>query len=181
MIETDRLILRQWRDSDLAPFAEMNRDPKVMTYFPSLLSARESNELAERFQRLIVDKGWGFWALEQKNTGLFLGFVGLHFQEEGSGIPNAPLVEIGWRLCSSSWGNGFAPEAAKAALAFAFDTLNLSEVYAFTALQNLPSKRVMEKIGMHNTHQDFNHPKLPKGHPLERHCLYRIQSEALIK
>lgn len=128
-------------------------------------------------RRLIAERGWGFWAVEIKATGQFIGFVGLHYQDENSGIPHAPFVEIGWRLDAEFWGVGYAPEAAEKALEFAFTTLNCAKVYAFTALPNLPSLRVMQKLGMENTGQDFNHPKLESGHPLERHCLYRMTKQ----
>lgn len=177
MIETERLILRQWRDSDIAPYCQLNADPQVMRYFPALQCEQESRAQAERAQRYIENHGYGFWALELKASQEFLGFVGLLAQSKESGLPNTPFVEIGWRLDSKHWGKGYAPEAAQAALAFAFTELKLEQVYSFTALPNLPSQRVMSKIGMTNTGQDFDHPKLTKGHRLERHCLYRITRE----
>lgn len=176
-METERLILRQWNSADYPLFAELNADPLVMQYFPSPLTRAESDELATRIQNLITEKGWGFWAVELRSTGQFIGFVGLHEQDENSGLPNAPFVEIGWRLSSKYWGQGLAPEAAHKALEFVFNNLNAASVYAFTALENQPSQRVMSKIGMHNTNQDFNHPKLESGHRLERHCLYKISKE----
>ena len=173
-METDRLILRQWQASDYPVFAEMNADPQVMEYFPTPLTSAESNALADRLKALIVERGWGFWAVELKATGQFMGFVGLHSQDGDSGIPHAPLVEIGWRLSSIYWGQGYATEAAFAALDYAFEQLAVGQVYAFTALQNMPSQRVMQKLSMVNCQQDFDHPKLPDGHPLQRHCLYSI-------
>ncbi|MDD1794792.1 GNAT family N-acetyltransferase [Enterovibrio sp. ZSDZ42] len=176
-METSRLILRRWKSEDYQPFARLNSDPEVMRYFPSTLSRHESDMQATRLQSLILKRGWGFWAIELKATGQFIGFVGLHYQHEASGIPNAPFVEIGWRLLAEYWGEGYASEAAQQSLHFAFQELGASEVYAFTALQNIPSQRVMLKLGMTNSHQDFDHPQLPKGHELERHCLYRISRE----
>ncbi|MFM2484323.1 GNAT family N-acetyltransferase [Celerinatantimonas yamalensis] len=173
-METQRLVLRQWRRDDYAHYAKLNADQQVMRYFPTTLSKQQSNLQAQRIQHLIAENGWGFWAVELKSTGQFIGFVGLHRQAEDSGIPNAPFVEIGWRLAAEFWGEGYAPEAAEKALEFAFNTLAVPCVYAFTALANIPSQRVMEKIGMVNTHQDFNHPQLATGHWLERHCLYQM-------
>lgn len=173
-MQTKRLILRQWQVSDYPAFAEMNADPQVMEYFPTPLTSAESNALADRLKGLITERGWGFWAVELKATSQFMGFVGLHYQDEDSGIPNAPLVEIGWRLSSVYWGQGYATEAAFAALDYAFEQLAVGQVYAFTALQNMPSQRVMQKLSMVNCLQDFDHPKLPDGHPLQRHCLYSI-------
>ena len=176
-METERLILRQWRDTDIPPFARLNADLAVMRFFPALLSADESAAIAQRMRGIISEKGWGFWAVELKSCHEFIGFVGLHEQPVESGIPHAPLVEIGWRIAAQHWGRGYAPEAGKVALDYAFAVLFLDEVYAFTAVPNEPSKRVMQKIGMQDTGQQFNHPKLPPGHDLERHCLYRISRE----
>ncbi|RTZ16592.1 N-acetyltransferase [Vibrio aquaticus] len=176
MLETNRLRLRQWQPSDTEAYIAMNADEKVMRFFPSTLNREETLAQIGRAHAYIEKHGWGFWAVELKSTNEFIGFVGLLGQDAQSGFPNAPLVEIGWRLSSKHWGKGYAPEAARAALKFAFTELKLSEVYSFTALQNEPSRRVMEKIGMKNTGQNFRHPKLPKGHELEHHCLYRITS-----
>ena len=180
-METKRLILRQWKDMDYVYYAQLSSDPKVMQYFPAPLSRSESNNQADMIRNLISENGWGFWAIELKSTGQFIGFVGLHRQNENSHIPNAPFIEIGWRLSSECWGLGYAPEAANKALEFAFKKLLAPSVYAFTALQNKPSQRVMSKLGMANIHQDFNHPKLSKGHRLERHCLYRITKDQWLK
>ncbi|WP_282175649.1 GNAT family N-acetyltransferase [Vibrio nereis] len=174
MMETKRLIIREWKPEDYAPYGELTADPHVMRFFPETLSKQQSDDQLDLMRRLIAERGWGFWAVETKDTAQFIGFVGLHYQDENSGIPNAPFVEIGWRLASEFWGLGYAPEAANKVLDFAFNTLDQPDVYAFTALVNAPSQRVMAKLGMVNTNQDFNHPKLVSGHPLERHCLYRI-------
>jgi len=175
-LESQRLILRQWQTSDLPYFAKLNNDPKVMEYFPAQLKDAQSNQLAERLADLIDQKGWGFWALELVQTGEFIGFVGLNAIDKNSTIPNAPFVEIGWRISSEHWGNGYAPEAAKLALSYAFETLMLDCVYSFTSLLNKPSQRVMQKLMMKNTGQDFEHPKLTEGHRLKQHCLYKIDA-----
>jgi RimJ/RimL family protein N-acetyltransferase len=171
-LETTRLILRQWKKSDYIPFAEMSADPEVMRFFPEVLTRAKSDQLALDIETLIDNKGWGLWAVELKETTEFTGFVGLHYQNQD--IPEAPFIEIGWRLSSTYWGVGYAQEAANAALKFAFEVLNETAVYAFTTLENAPSRKVMSKLGMVNSNTDFNHPKLAKGHPLERHCLYKI-------
>ncbi|PSW35653.1 GNAT family N-acetyltransferase [Photobacterium phosphoreum] len=176
-METQRLILRQWKPEDYSAYATLNADPQVMRYFPATLSNTESDQQADRIENLIAERGWVFWAVELKSTGKFIGFVGLHSQDESSGIPDAPFIEIGWRLAADYWGVGYAPEAAKKALHFAFEVLNIPSVFAFTALQNIPSQQVMIKLGMKNTQQDFNHPKLEQGHRLERHCLYQITQQ----
>lgn len=174
VLETNRLILRQWQDDDYPVYAELNANPDVMRYFPSLLSAEQSLEQAEKLRSKIAERGWGFWAVELKESGEFIGFIGLSAVDADSGIPHAPMIEIGWRLLATHWGKGYATEGAKRALRYAFEVLEATEVYSFTALVNKPSQRVMQKAGMKNTGEDFDHPKLTQEDPLSRHCLYRI-------
>jgi RimJ/RimL family protein N-acetyltransferase len=176
IIHTARLRLRPWRDEDKAPFRALNADSRVVEFFPSILSAAESDALAERCQALIAQHGWGFWAVECKATQAFIGFLGLHAQPEA--LPFSPCVEIGWRLAHRYWGRGYASEAATGALRFGFDRLELEQIVAFTAIGNLRSRAVMERIGMREDGTGFDHPALPEGHPLRRHCLYRISAAA---
>ncbi|MFO6422096.1 GNAT family N-acetyltransferase [Motilimonas sp. KMU-193] len=175
-LPTARLLLRQWQAADYEPFAQMSADPQVMRYFPECLSQAQSNALADKAKGLIEQNGWGFWALELKQSGEFIGFVGLHQQTEG--IPNTPFIEVGWRIARAHWRQGYASEAARAAIRFAFEQLGQSRIYAFTALSNQPSQQVMQKLGMVNTGQDFLHPKLTPDHPLAPHCLFAIDKEA---
>lgn len=174
-LETDRLILRQWKKSDYSEFAKLTSDPLVMKFFPRVLTKTDSDQLASKIETLIKDNGWGFWAVELKSTSMFIGFIGLHYQDLD--IPNAPFVEIGWRLSSNQWGFGYASEAAKRALKYAFEELSTTSVYAFTTIKNLPSKSVMTRIGMVDTNQDFNHPNLSNYPELVRHSLYRISAD----
>jgi len=173
-IHTTRLLLRQWKPADRAPFAAMNADPRVMRHFPALLSRAESDAMADRCQALIEERGWGFWAVELKATGTFIGFVGLH--TPSAALPFSPCVEIGWRLAAAYWGQGLASEAARAALRFGFGSLDLPEIVSFTAIENRRSRAVMERLGMRES-EAFEHPGLPVGHPLRRHCLYRLERE----
>lgn len=174
IFESECLILRPWTKSDYPKFAELNSDTDVMRYFPAPLTTQESNALADRLSQLIDQNGYGLWAAELKKSSEFIGFVGLNNQTQESGIPYSPLLEISWRLAREYWGQGLATEAAKCALNYAFTQLGASEVYAFTALKNAPSQRVMHKIGMTNTGLNFDHPKLADGHELQRHCLFKI-------
>ena len=171
-IETERLYLRQWQASDFAPFAEMNADPKVMEYFPKLLTTSMSNTIAKKCQSLIDDNGWGFWAVSLKETDTFIGMVGLN--NANADMPFSPAVEIAWRLDNDYWGLGYATEAARASLNFAFDTLGLDEVVAFTAVINKRSQLVMERLGMTNTQENFYHPMINPNHRLAEHVLYKI-------
>lgn len=174
-LETSRLRLRLWRDEDFAPFAALNADPQVMAHFPATLDRAESDVLAARCQSLIEAQGWGFWATEIKASGDFIGFVGLH--RPIAELPFSPCVEIGWRLARPFWGQGYASEAARAALSFAFNDLALAEVVAFTSLESRRSQAVMERLGMRRA-ENFEHPALPPGHPLREHCLYRLAVSA---
>lgn len=175
IIKTERLILRPWKKEDLKPFAMLNADKRVREYFPSLLTEKESDELALKIQKSIGEQGWGFWAASLIESDTFIGFIGLSPLDNSYPSHFAPGVEIGWRLAFDYWGKGFATEGAKACLEFGFNTLNLKEIVAFTAVENKRSRSVMEKLGMHHDPKDdFDHPKLPENHPLLRHVLYRI-------
>lgn len=172
-LTTERLLIRQWKDSDYEPFAAMNADPAVMEHFPALLTRAASDEIVDRLKSAIDRRGFGFWAVEIVQTGRFIGFAGLSVP--GPEAPFRPGVEIGWRLAKQAWGHGYATEAARAALAYAFGRAGLDEVMSFTTTTNKRSQRVMERIGMtHNETDDFDDPRLPIGHPLRRHVLYRI-------
>ena len=173
-LRTERLILRDWRDEDLAPFAALNADPAVMELLPSVLSRPESDALAARIRAELAERGFGLWAVEAPGVAPFIGFTGLSVPRFEAHF--TPCVEIGWRIAQEHWGRGYAPEAAGAALAHAFDGLGLDEVVSFTSVGNLRSRRVMEKLGMtHDQDGDFDHPNLAPGSPLRRHVLYRIR------
>jgi RimJ/RimL family protein N-acetyltransferase len=155
-----------------------------MEWFPSVLSRAESDVAAERIRRELAERGFGLWAVEAPGVAPFVGFTGLsvprfaaHFT--GKRSPSGAVeecVEIGWRIARDHWGCGYAPEAARAALAFGFERLGLDEVVSFTAAGNAKSRRVMEKLGMtRDPGDDFDHPSLPAGHRLQRHVLYRIR------
>lgn len=169
--ETERLRLRQWRATDREPFATLNADPKVMEFFPTLLTRDASDAIADRCQSLIQERGWGFWAAESKELGEFIGFVGLHIPS--ALLPFSPCVEIGWRLAFEHWGKGLASEAARGALRAAFQSLGLEEVVSFTAVGNRRSRAVMERLGMRES-GTFEHPQVPEDSPLRVHSLYRL-------
>jgi RimJ/RimL family protein N-acetyltransferase len=169
-LETDRLRLRQWLATDFGPFAEMNADPKVMEFFPAVLSRAESDTMAQRCHALIAERGWGLWATELMATGEFVGFVGLHTTPNE--LPFSPCIEVGWRLAFRFWGKGYAMEGGRAALHVAFRCLNQNEVVSFTSVGNVRSRALMERLGMREADL-FDHPRIPEGHELRRHCLYR--------
>lgn len=162
--------LRQWRDSDLAPFAEMGADPVVMRYFLAPLNEGEARAMLERMRTDVERRGWGIWAVEV--GGEFAGMVGLN--TPGWRLPFSPCVEVLWRLRTKFHGRGVAFTAAKQALAFGFYELGLDEIVAFTTPPNIRSIRLMERLGfVRDAHGDFDHPAVPEGHPLRRHVLYR--------
>lgn len=168
---TEHLLLRQWKIADQEPFAALNADPRVMAYFPAPLMRAESDAMADCCQKLIDERGWGFWAVELKTTCEFIGFVGLHIPS--AELPFSPCVEIGWRLAYDHWGKGYATEAAMGALSAGFDRLGLNEIVAFTPVGNIRSRAVMERLGMQES-GTFEHPQVPAGSDLRQHCLYRL-------
>lgn len=171
-LQTERLVLRQWQDDDLWAFAEMNADPEVMEHLPSPLTAEQSAEMMGRQQSLLDAGRPALFAAEVWATSEFIGFVGLNVPYFDA--PFTPCVEIGWRLVRSAWGQGYATEGANAVLKYAFVTLQLPEVVAFTAEGNTRSRAVMERLKMtHDPADDFAHPALPADDPLSRHVLYR--------
>lgn len=178
MLTTDRLILRQWREEDKEPFAAMNADEEVMRYFPSVQTREQSDRSVDRFRAHIDEYGFGLWAAVLREGGRFIGLVGI--QHAPALVPCSPAVEVGWRLDRSVWGQGLAPEGARAALAYGFAAEGLNEIVSFTAAINTPSARVMEKIGMtRDKDGDFDHPMIAAGHRVQPHILFRINNESL--
>ena len=168
-----RVRLRQWTAADIEPFAAMNADAEVMEFFPQRLDAFESLAAFHRLQRGIAERGWGIWAVEIDHqlaglTGLAEPRFEAHF---------TPCIEIVWRFHRRFWGHGYALEAARVALRFAFESLHRQEIVAFTAQPNKRSQRLMRRLGMaHSLAEDFDHPQIPVGHSLRRHVLFRIRN-----
>lgn len=176
MLQTKRLLLREWCEEDLPSFAAMNADPRVMKTLPRILTRAESDELARRIRADMNERGFELWAVELVGTAPFIGFVGLSVPRFEAHF--TPCVEIGWRIAAEHWNQGYATEAAEAVVKYGFEEKNLEEIVAITAVGNVASRRVMEKLGMkHDPAEDFNHPRLEPEHPLCRHVLYRLQNE----
>ena len=171
-IETERLNLRDWETKDLLPFQKMNANAQVRRYFPSLLSYRRSEIDMENMDSIIQESGLGLFAVELKETGEWLGFIGVKYVSKDSHYPfkELPFYEIGWRLIPEVWGNGLATEGAEAVMKYARDK-GIKELYSFTSENNLPSRKVMEKLGM-TFLDNFEYPNLSKYHPLKRHVRY---------
>jgi len=175
-ITTERLILRPWTKDDFEPFYQINSDPRVMEYFPSVLNREESDMLAEKIISAFMQQGWGLWAVSIPTIASFIGFIGLAVPTFDAHF--TPAVEVGWRLSRDFWGKGYATEGAKASIQYGFEMLKLNEIVSFTAKNNARSVAVMKKIGMHsNASDNFDHPNLPSQHPLKRHVLYRLKAE----
>lgn len=170
-METDRLTLRSWTDEDRRPFAEMNASPTVMRYFPEQLFEEESNAFVDRIIAEFEETGFGLYAVEIKETGEFIGYVGFHRFTFDAPFPNC--WEIGWRIAEKFWHRGYATEAARACIDHAREKKLCPRLYSFTALPNVPSERVMQRLGMTNE-GTFMHPALPDGHWLKEHKLYSI-------
>ena len=178
IIETPRLLLRNWQEEDRAFFHEINSDPEVMEFFPALRSREESDALMDRIVAMINDDSFGFYALQDKNTGDVVGFTGLMRTDLEPFMPKG-VLEIGWRLAKRYWGKGYVTEAALASLAYAFNERGQDEVVSFAVHNNHRSTSVMQRIGMVNDpKRDFDHPKVPDTHPqLKRHVLYTISKQ----
>lgn len=178
IIETPRLLLRNWQETDRAFFHEINSDPAVMEFFPALRSREESDALMDRVVAMINDDSFGFYALQDKDTGDTVGFTGLMRTDLEPFMPKG-VLEIGWRLAQRYWGKGYVTEAALASLAYAFNERAEDEVVSFAVHNNHRSISVMQRIGMvSNPQRAFDHPKVPDTHPqLKRHVLYTINKQ----
>ena len=174
-LRTQRLLLRPWRDSDRAPFAALNSDPKVMEHFPRVSTREESEAFADAIIARMTAQGFGLWAVEVPGTSDFIGFIGLN---PADAVLGRPVLEIGWRLAAEHWGRGYATEGARASLAHAFDALGREEIVSFTTTRNQRSRHVMEKLGMiRRPEDDFDHPRVPPTWSGRRHVLYRITAD----
>lgn len=176
VLRTDRLLLRSWRSADRQAFARMNADPEVMEFFVAPLTREESDAFVDRLEAGFAEHGFGVWAVEEISTGEFIGFAGLLHQTFEASF--TPAFEIGYRLARHAWGQGYATEAAREAVRFGFERAGLGEIVSMTAVGNVRSRAVMDKLGMtHDPRDDFDHPRVPDGHPLKRHVLYRLTLE----
>ena len=173
--ETERLIVRQWRDSDRAEYLSACNTEAVTAYLGGSASVEEVDAGLARIRKSQADKGFGFWAVERKSDGAFLGYCGLKVVRD-EGIPIEGEIEIGWRLREDAWGHGYAREAARACLDWAWSNLDVARIVAMTVPANRPSWTVMERVGMSRRPDlDFAHPAFPSGHPLSAHVTYVIE------
>jgi RimJ/RimL family protein N-acetyltransferase len=175
-LRTRRVLLRGWRPGDREPFAALNVDPQVAEFLDGVRDRAASDALVDMIDAHWARHGFGLWAVERLDDGRFIGFTGL--SRPSFEAPFQPAVEVGWRLARDAWGQGFATEAAEASLEHGFETLGLEEIVSFTAPANVRSRAVMERLGMQrDPADDFDHPRLPIGHPLRGHVLYRLRAD----
>ena len=175
-LQTSRLILRNWKQNDIEPFAILNSDPRVCEFLPNVLSKEETLTSVIKIQSHFKKHAFGLFAVELISTKTFIGFVGLKYFSFDSHF--TPSVELAWRLSWKNWGQGPATEAAQKVTQYGFETLGLPEILAITAKNNQRSRRVMEKLGMFtNEDENFLHPQLEYSHPLAEHVLYRFHDK----
>lgn len=178
IIETERLILRTWKEEDVEPYYQINQDLKVLEYLPGPMTMEQAQHFIHDMNKQWEKRHYTLWAAEEKASGDLMGFIGLSLLDLGK--PFIPSVEIGWRLGSDYWGQGYATEGAKAALDYGFNTCQLEEIVAITVMDNKRSQRVMEKIGLkRDARADFKHPRLPARHRLSKHIFYRLRNPSL--
>lgn len=169
------MLLRRWREEDRAPFAAINADEHVMELLAGALSRAQSDTFVVEMERHFDVHGYGLWALELRESGELIGLTGLNHVAFAAHF--TPAVEIGWRLSRAAWGQGYASEAARAALRFGFERAGLAEIVSMTSVPNARSQAVMERIGMHrDPADDFVHP-LARPERLRPHVLYRLGAE----
>lgn len=179
-LTTQRLTLRPWRHDDVDAFTALCNDPDVMAHYPALQTREQCAAGIARQQAHFAQHGFGLWAMERTDTPGFIGYTGIqHVPFEAA---FTPAIELGWRLAREHWGHGYASEAARAAIAFAFETLRVQELVAFVIPANARSVAVCERLGMtHDAAGDFDHPRIASGarsiagHPQQRHALYRLR------
>ena len=174
LFTSSRLGFRNWKASDLGPFAAMNADTEVMKYFPGLLTKEESEANVERFKQQLQDIGYTYYAVDELESGEFIGFIGLSWKDFESSF--TPSTDIGWRLKPAAWGKGYATEGAKRCLEYAFQVLNLEKVIAICPAVNTPSEHVMQKIGMRLKGR-FDHPFLTQNKRLQECLCYELSKE----
>lgn len=171
MIETERLILRGWRDEDVVPFHAMGNDADVMRYLGPPMALADAESARDRMNAVLAGHGYCFWAVERKDDRAFIGFCGV---QPGYGFLDGE-TEIGWRFRRDTWGLGYAREAAQASLAWGWTNLAVPRITAITVPANTRSWGLMERLGMRrDLGADFDHPAVPDGSPLKRHLTYRI-------
>ena len=169
---SDRVLLREWVESDLQPWIVLNLDPENLHFFPRVYSAEESCASFIRISELLSQNSFGLWAAEEKSSGEFMGFVGIAKQDI-AGVSFMPCVEIGWRLDKKYWGKGYATEAAKVVLSHGMNILELKQIFSYAARQNLPSINVMRKIGLRERPElAFAHPNIEDASPVKEHVVY---------
>jgi len=173
-LETEQFYLRQWCEEDFSSYNLLTSSQEVMKYFPKILTIEESRKAALKFQNLLATRGWGFWAIEEKRSGEFIGYAGLH--SPSTTFPFSPCVEIAWRMEEKYWNNGTVLELGKAILKYGLEELKLEEIVYFSSINNIQTKHIIESLGMVNQNMNFHHPFVSKEHELSEHYLFKIKN-----
>ncbi len=177
LFTSTRLGFRNWDSADISPMAQINADAQVMEFFPSIATREQTARFIERMKTQFEQNAFCYFAVDQLSNGAFIGFIGLSEQTYDACF--TPCIDIGWRLKSSEWGQGFATEGAKRCLDYAFKDLALGQVYSVAPKINLKSQRIMTKIGMEKEYE-FSHPMLANDARLEICVLYKIGNPSII-
>jgi len=172
-LETKNLLLRQWKEEDLEAYAKLTSSKEIMKYFPRTLTREQSDKAARKFQKLLEERSWGFWAVEEKSSGQFIGYAGLH--APATKFPFSPCIEIAWRMQDKYWDNGYVLEAGRVIIRAAFEIFALDEVVYFSSLKNLKGEKLASALNMKKEDENFNHPFVELEHELSEHYLYRIK------
>jgi RimJ/RimL family protein N-acetyltransferase len=178
MLETNRLILRRWAETDRQPMAAIQGDPDVRRYFYQVATPDQVDADIDLAMERWAEGGFHYFAAELKTSGKLIGLIGIGLVPDitRAAIPSHPAVEIGWVLGQEYWGQGLAIEGAKASLAYGW-TLGIAKIVAFTSRLNLPSQRVMQKLEMsYDPSDDYLNPQIPVGHRLSPHVVYKIKN-----
>jgi len=172
-LKTVHLLLRQWKEEDLEAYAKLTSSTEVMKYFPKILTGEQSNMAARKFRKLLEEKSWGFWAVEEKSSGKFIGYAGLHAPK--TQFPFSPCIEIAWRMQDKYWDNGYVLEAGREIFKASFEVFGLEEIVYFSTLKNLKGEKVARALKMEKEDKNFHHPFVEIEHELSEHYLYRIK------
>ncbi len=174
VIETERLILRGWRDADIAPWHAICSDPAVMAHLGPLMTRDEAAAYVARMQAMQADIGHCFWAMESKADGALMGFCGV--KPGADGTPIMDRLEIGWRMGQAHWGKGYAREAAQAAIDWVWSNRAEDSIWAITTPDNSRSWGLMARLGMaRRRDMDFDHQLLAIDDPLRPHITHEIR------
>ena len=169
LFTSERLGFRNWQEADIPMLAEVNADPVVMEFFPSIQGFQQTVDFVRRMQKQFAEKGYCYFAVDKLDREEWIGFIGLSDQDYKADF--TPCIDIGWRLKQSAWHNGFATEGAKRCMEYGLTNLGLLKVFAVAPKINARSEHIMKSIGMFKV-SEFDHPALREDTRLNPCILY---------